>query len=605
MQYERTYLFPHRHQTSTPARGRDTLAQPRSTTNPDEPYRQHHRSGSAESRRHIDPGRGRRPASPERHRRQEEEASYHSHRRDYRHRHSRSPQPHRSHRSERYHDQNHRERSRQEDSHRYSHSKRSPGPAGSGERGRDTRRQTRSPRPRLRASSRETSKREPRDLITGDRARERSLSRGSHRSRKTERDTDSGMYNRPPYDPRYGGYPQGQSPYSHHSYPPSAPFSHSHSGSPAHGFPQQPSYAYQQPPLAQPGGPHYSSQAGKQYGSSPNPSGYPPREPFPRPPQRGAPAARGGRAHFANLSWTPGDGVKGGHLVQPGEKPKEAPSGSAAAQPKSVVTLPDPEDDDNPFRPPADLRAEDENARKKRKTEVTNTSAGGNASNPSAPKTAEELAAQAEREKNKISFSIKGRATMAAAERTPIVSKSETSPLMSKRAPATISPLVQGNVPKSSNYVGNTRVGQLPRRPSPTPVYRKQIVRKKRMKPRPQLTEEFAHSDSVYYRKTGNESVVGSGTYGKVYKAIHVYTGGMVALKKIRMEGERDGVSCAFKQSQNHMLTDCSFLSQQFVRSSFYSLSTTSTSFRFSRSWLSAMIASWSSNTSPTTSLVF
>ena len=24
---------------------------------------------------------------------------------------------------------------------------------------------------------------------------------------------------------------------------------------------------------------------------------------------------------------------------------------------------------------------------------------------------------------------------------------------------------------------------------------------------------------------------------GKVYKAIHVYTGGMVALKKIRMEG--------------------------------------------------------------------
>jgi CTD kinase subunit alpha len=205
--------------------------------------------------------------------------------------------------------------------------------------------------------------------------------------------------------------------------------------------------------------------------------------------------------------------------------------------------LPDPEDDENPFRPPADLRAEDENSRKKRKTEISSGSGGGAAAAPSAPKTAEELAAQAEREKNKISFSIKGRATMAAADRTPIVSKSETSPLMSKRVPSTISPLVQGHVPKSSNYVGNTRVGQLPPRPSPTPAFRKEMVRKKRLKPRPQLTEDFAHSDSVYYRKTGNESVVGSGTYGKVYKAIHVYTGGMVALKKIRMEGERDGVS--------------------------------------------------------------
>ncbi|KAF1822550.1 Pkinase-domain-containing protein, partial [Dissoconium aciculare CBS 342.82] len=76
--------------------------------------------------------------------------------------------------------------------------------------------------------------------------------------------------------------------------------------------------------------------------------------------------------------------------------------------------------------------------------------------------------------------------------------------------------------------------------PAPQLV-RKEIVKKKRIKPRPILSEEFAKSDSVYYRKTGNESVVGSGTYGKVYKATHVYTGGKVALKKIRMEGERDG----------------------------------------------------------------
>ena len=69
------------------------------------------------------------------------------------------------------------------------------------------------------------------------------------------------------------------------------------------------------------------------------------------------------------------------------------------------------------------------------------------------------------------------------------------------------------------------------------------IVKKtlKRVKPKPTLPDEWAASDSVYYRKPGNESVIGSGTYGKVFKAIHVYTRNMVALKKIRMEGERDG----------------------------------------------------------------
>lgn len=120
----------------------------------------------------------------------------------------------------------------------------------------------------------------------------------------------------------------------------------------------------------------------------------------------------------------------------------------------------------------------------------------------------------------------------------------ETSPLIPKKTPAAVSPLVQGStpaVPKSTNYVGNKRVTS-PAKPSPPPV-RKEKVRKKRIKARPELSEEFAQSESVYFRKTGNESVVGSGTYGKVYKAIHVYTGRMVALKKIRMEGERDGVS--------------------------------------------------------------
>jgi len=36
---------------------------------------------------------------------------------------------------------------------------------------------------------------------------------------------------------------------------------------------------------------------------------------------------------------------------------------------------------------------------------------------------------------------------------------------------------------------------------------------------------------------------VGEGTYGKVYKARNTLTGEFVALKKIRMESEREGVS--------------------------------------------------------------
>ena len=74
---------------------------------------------------------------------------------------------------------------------------------------------------------------------------------------------------------------------------------------------------------------------------------------------------------------------------------------------------------------------------------------------------------------------------------------------------------------------------------SPEKVIEKII--KKRLKSRPTLPPELAESKSVYYRKPGNESVVGSGTYGKVFKAVHVYTKELVALKKIRMEGEKDG----------------------------------------------------------------
>lgn len=69
----------------------------------------------------------------------------------------------------------------------------------------------------------------------------------------------------------------------------------------------------------------------------------------------------------------------------------------------------------------------------------------------------------------------------------------------------------------------------------------KQLQQQPQRPQRPKLAPEMAASESIYYRKPGNESVVGAGTYGKVFKAIHIYTGDKVALKKIRMEGERDG----------------------------------------------------------------
>lgn len=97
--------------------------------------------------------------------------------------------------------------------------------------------------------------------------------------------------------------------------------------------------------------------------------------------------------------------------------------------------------------------------------------------------------------------------------------------------------------PASSRIQRNDqRQRQEPRqRPDPAPRMRKVKKTMKRLKPRLLLPDDLATSDSVFFRKPGNESVVGSGTYGKVFKAVHVYTKNLVALKRIRMEGERDG----------------------------------------------------------------
>lgn len=92
-----------------------------------------------------------------------------------------------------------------------------------------------------------------------------------------------------------------------------------------------------------------------------------------------------------------------------------------------------------------------------------------------------------------------------------------------------------------SSARARTEFGAPPDRPKITQRMRKVKKMMKRPKPRPTLTDDLIGSDSVFFRKPGNESVVGSGTYGKVFKGLNVYTKGLVALKRIRMEGERDG----------------------------------------------------------------
>lgn len=588
------------------------VAPRRSTPSPHFSHHRRHRSRSLRSRDSGGSRPVRRQPREERKRGSRDKATDHaerkegSSRREHRHGHSRPPHPSRSHRSEReresvrdyprrepdddYHRQRRPRRRSPTESSRHNHSlSRSPADKHSRRQSRESTRQRRE-----RRRSRDTRLSERSGSATGN----------HHHHLKdelldTERDAE--MYPRGgPYGSGYGYGPPGHPPYGHSGYqqPPYA-------SSPMHGYPPQhsPPYPYHQHPPPQPPTPHYQPQPGMQYGVSPNRPPYPPSRDGPvRGGARGGSTTRGGRGHFANISWTPNDGVKGGHIVQPGEKvrPRE--------EMKSVVSLPpaagSPEDDDNPFRPPADLRAEDESAVKVRKSSAQTTKAA-----PPAPSASEmsvldaQKPAQAEKEHSKISFSIKGRAAQVPTDKASAAAKPETSPLLAKKVPVPESPLARSAVPKSKNYEGNTKIEPPGSKaePPPPPPMRKEIVRKKRLKVRPTLTEDFAQSESVYYRKTGNESVVGSGTYGKVYKAIHVYTGGMVALKKIRMEGERDGVSFLPTLMSPLILTVRSSQSPRSGRSNFSSRSRTATSYPSSKSWSSGTIASWCLSTCITT----
>jgi len=313
-------------------------------------------------------------------------------------------------------------------------------------------------------------------------------------------------------------------------------------------------------------------------------------------PNYGIQAPRGRGGHFQNLQWTASGGTRGRGQTDQNHSTPHQPSGQSqsppAVQPRPPTESapPPPPDDDNPFRPSKDLQVEDQSVKD---VEMENGGATGGSEMPP-PMRQNSEGSQQSKEGSKFSFAFKAKAVpLPATKPVPdLVQKMKEPPAMRKDPQAdmakgkAILPSASRDILASKSRTDrrpDTRVDRRDERrdrdyrddyryrddrrterdhrddrrtdyrterrtekekekekeKTPEPKMVKRIM--KRMKPRQILPAEFSASDSVYYRKPGNESVVGSGTYGKVFKAIHVYTKALVALKKIRMEGEKDG----------------------------------------------------------------
>ncbi|PMD37592.1 Pkinase-domain-containing protein [Hyaloscypha variabilis F] len=247
---------------------------------------------------------------------------------------------------------------------------------------------------------------------------------------------------------------------------------------------------------------------------------------------------RGGRGgHFQNLHWNAGGGPAGAGRGQHSgnvtpqhtspQQPYPPQSGSHENTPQYNARAADEEDGEDLFRPSKELQVEDSESAKKKDEEQMPP--------PSRPPP---TGPQSQQNSSKFSFAFKG-----PSKATPTPPKPEISSKLSAGPARNVQ--VSPDRPRGPNSRNIPTEPASARRqdfrePAP-PTTRKVKKTIKRLKERPQLPDEFKKSDSVYFRKPGNESVVGSGTYGKVFKAIHVYTKSLVALKKIRMEGERDG----------------------------------------------------------------
>ena len=357
-------------------------------------------------------------------------------------------------------------------------------------------------------------------------------------------------------------------PYRQNSYPqasPQAQYYPNHQQVPYNAQPQQMQSGYQTPPLRGGYQGNHFHQPDRRF-SGPGP-----------PPYRAAPQpVRGRGGHFQNLQWTAKNQTNSSQ--QHSHQTTTSQDAAAAQQHQAVA------DEDNPFRPSKDLQVEDQSIH----------DATSQSSSRMGPPIRQSSGTSQTKETSKFSFAFKAKsAAPAPAKSVPDLAQKSKEPARrenlldpprAKGPPPTASrdphTKFRDDAPYDSRYdrrderyergyrvehrtrddryerdrrddnrgtYRDDRRSIKPREPprhdalerSPEPKKTKKIL--KRLKPRATLPPELAESTSVYFRKPGNESVVGSGTYGKVFKAIHVYTKILVALKKIRMDGEKDG----------------------------------------------------------------
>lgn len=183
---------------------------------------------------------------------------------------------------------------------------------------------------------------------------------------------------------------------------------------------------------------------------------------------------------------------------------------------------------ENPFRPSKDLQVEDS-------AESEVAAEGEQMPPPSRPPPTGP-------QSSKFSFAFKASKPAVAAPKPEISSKFNAPP--PRREAPRDHDRDRGGLPENvptAPASTRPRGGDHRQHAEPTPRTRKVIKTMRRPKPRPTLSPDLAASESIFFRKPGNESVIGSGTYGKVFKGLNVYTKKLVALKRIRMEGERDG----------------------------------------------------------------
>ncbi|KAL1835364.1 hypothetical protein VTJ49DRAFT_6920 [Mycothermus thermophilus] len=383
-------------------------------------------------------------------------------------------------------------------------------------------------------------------------------------------------YSKPPYDGR--GYAQSPG----HGTPASSfhgsPTMHSPHGGTGRGWTGQAQYPAQggqfSPTYSHGYGPPTAPQAHYHANQAPSPT-YPPTGPanqYPSPYRgghrggfRGSPSytLRGGpRPGFKNAQWSPqaGNGRLEGQDSQQGASQPAADYRNDAAPEKPDVEM---TDSDNLFRPSKELQVEDSSKEQRQKEERSKEERPKEEKAP--PTSRPPPTGPQSSTPNKFSFSMKTATRLRQRGRgeTEIGTGTGTENVNeSANATATVIENENVNVNVNANANENNaptepasarprpgvptgpadrRPLEPPRLPDRTPKTRKVKKTVRRLKEKPVLPDELAASKSVFFRKPGNESVVGSGTYGKVFKGLNVYTKKLVALKKIRMEGEKDG----------------------------------------------------------------